>query len=255
MWGERRVSVVLMTYAERHSIRSVIEGFYATGVVDEVLVVNNNAEQGTVEEVERTDARMVFEPEQGYGHACRRGLIEADGDLIVLSEPDGTFLPSDIHKLLVFSEECDAVFGTRTTRELIWHGANMDWFLRWGNWGVAKIIEAIFNTSHLSDVGCSYRVFTRELADLVAERMRVGDNHAGPEMMLLAITSGARFVEIPVNYLPRVGTSSATGDLRTAIGIGLRMLVLILDFRRRTSRSMPRPARLGSDPAVGGGDE
>jgi glycosyltransferase involved in cell wall biosynthesis len=249
MWGERRVSVVLMTYAERDSIRSVIEGFFETGVVDEVLVVNNNAEAGTAEEVERTDARMVHEPQQGYGHACRRGLIEADGDLIVLSEPDGTFLPSDIHKLLVFCAECDAVFGTRTTRELIWHGANMDWFLRWGNWAVAKFVEAIFNTSHLSDVGCSYRVFTRELADLVAEGMRVGDNHAGPEMMLLAITSGARFVEIPVNYLPRVGTSSATGSLGAAIAIGLRMIGLILDFRRRTPRSMPRPSRLGSDPA------
>ena len=249
MWGERRVSVVLMTYAERDSIRSVIDGFYATGVVDEVLVVNNNAEEGTVEEVEKTDARMVFEPQQGYGHACRRGLVEADGDLVVLSEPDGTFLPSDIHKLLVFSEECDAVFGTRTTRELIWHGANMDWFLRWGNWAVAKFVEAIFNTSHLSDVGCSYKVFTRELADLVAEGMRVGDNHAGPEMMLLAITSGARFVEIPVNYLPRVGTSSATGNLGAAIAIGLRMIGLIIDFRRRTPRSMPRPARLGIDPA------
>jgi glycosyltransferase involved in cell wall biosynthesis len=249
MWGDRRVSVVLMTYAERDSIRSVIEGFFQTGVVDEVLVVNNNAEPGTTEEVERTNARMVFEPEQGYGHACRRGLIEADGDLIVLSEPDGTFLPSDIRKLLVFSDECDAVFGTRTTRELIWHGANMDWFLRWGNWAVAKFIEALFNTSHLSDVGCTYRVYTRELADLVAEKMEVGGNHAGPEMMLWAITSGARFVEIPVNYLPRVGTSSATGDLRTAIDIGMRMIGLILSFRRRAHGSIQRPARLGIDPA------
>ena len=67
--------------------------------------------------------------------------------------------------------------------------------------------------------------------------MQVGGNHAGPEMMLLTITSGARFVEIPVNYLPRVGTSSATGSLRAAIGIGLRMILLILDFRRRTPRS------------------
>ena len=60
----------------------------------------------------------------------------------------------------------------------------MEWFLRWGNWAVAKLIEALFNTSHLSDVGCTYRLFTRELADLVAERMRIGGNHAGPEMML-----------------------------------------------------------------------
>ena len=163
MWKGQSVSVVLMTYAERDSIRSVIEGFYETGVVDEVLVVNNNAEDGTVEEVEATQARQVFEQRQGYGNASRRGLQEAVGDLIVLAEPDGTFLPSDIFKLLVFSEHCEAVFGTRTTRELIWHGANMEWFLRWGNWAVAKLIEALFNTSHLSDVGCTYRLFRRDL--------------------------------------------------------------------------------------------
>ena len=41
--------------------------------------------------------------------------------------------------------------------------------------------------------------------------MRVGGSHAGVEIMLLAMTSGARFVEVPVNYLPRVGISSVTG--------------------------------------------
>jgi glycosyltransferase involved in cell wall biosynthesis len=248
MWQDRRVSVVLMTYAERDSIRSVIDGFCETGVVDEVLVVNNNAQEGTVGEVERTSARQVFESRQGYGHASRRGLEEAEGDLIVLAEPDGTFIPSDIFKLLVFSDHCDAVFGTRTTRELIWHGANMEWFLRWGNWSVAKLIEALFNTAHLSDVGCTYRLFSRELALEIAQRMRIGGNHAGPEMMLLAVTSGARFVEIPVNYLPRVGTSSATGKPLTAIAIGLRMIGLILRFRIRTPWRLQRPDRLAVNP-------
>ena len=255
MWGEKRVSVVLMTYAERYSIRSVIEGFLATGVVDEVVVVNNNAEPGTSEEVAQTPAREVFEPEQGYGNASRRGLREASGDLIVLAEPDGTFLPTDIQKLLVFSEHCDAVFGTRTTRELIWHGANMEWFLKWGNWGVAKGIEILFNTSHLSDVGCTYKLFTRPVARLVAEQMTVGGNHAGPEMMLIAITSGARFVEIPVNYLPRVGTSSATGSKLAAIMIGLRMIEMIFRFRARTPRRIVRPARLGLEDDPGAAAE
>ncbi len=243
MWGDKRVSVVLMTYAERYSIRSVIEGFLETGVVDEVLVVNNNAEPGTSEEVAATPAREVFETKQGYGHASRRGLLEATGDLIVLAEPDGTFLPADINKLLVFSDHCDVVFGTRTTRELIWEGANMEWFLKWGNWGVAKGVEVLFNTSHLSDVGCTYRLMTRETARLVAEQMKTGGNHAGPEMMLIAITSGARFVEIPVNYLPRIGTSSATGSRLAAIAIGLRMIEMIVRFRIRTPRRILRPDR------------
>jgi glycosyltransferase involved in cell wall biosynthesis len=248
MWNGRTVSVVLMTYAERNSIRRVIEGFFDTGIVDEVLVVDNNAEAGTREEVAKTAARLVREPRQGYGCATRRGLSEAACDLVVLAEPDGTFLPEDLPKLLVYSNECDAVFGTRTTRELIWHGANMSWFLRWGNWAVAKLIEALFNTSHISDVGCTYRLFRRDLAHEIAERMRIGGSHAGPEMMLLALTMGARFVEIPVNYLPRVGYSMATGKPLTAIAIGIRMIGLILRFRMRTPRRLQRPEQLELDP-------
>jgi glycosyltransferase involved in cell wall biosynthesis len=240
MWQGKTVSVVLMTYAERDSIRSVIEGFLGTGVVDEVLVVDNNAEPGTREEVDRTPARLVHEPEQGYGHATRRGLLEASGDLVVLAEPDNTFLPEDLTKLLVYSKECDVVFGTRTTPVLIWDGANMESMLRWGNWAVAKLMEMLFNTSHLSDVGCTYRLLRRDMAQHVARNMTVGGNHAGVEIMLLTIASGARFVEVPVNYLPRIGRSSVTGDRITAIKVGLRMLGLVLRFRRATPRRRPR---------------
>jgi glycosyltransferase involved in cell wall biosynthesis len=241
MWNGRNVSIVLMTYAERDSIRGVIEGFLDTGYVDEVLVVNNNAQAGTSEEVEQTAAREVIEPKQGYGHAIRRGLAEATGELIVLAEPDGTFLPEDLVKLLAYSNECEAVLGTRTTRELIWEGANMGFFLKWGNWAVAKLVEILFNTSHLSDIGCTYRLFDRRLADHLVANMRVGGSHAGPEMLMLTIVSGARFVEIPVNYLPRVGTSSVTGHPLKAALLGLRMIAMILSFRTKAPRRVPRP--------------
>ena len=189
----------------------------------------------------KTDARIVHEPRQGYGHATRRGLLEASGDLVVLAEPDGTFLPGDIQKLLVYSDECDVVLGTRTTREMIWADANMDWFLRWGNWAVAKLIEWLFNTSHLSDVGCTYRLLRKEAAEHVAGAMTVGGSHAGAEIMLLTVTSDARFIEVPVNYLPRVGTSSVTGKRLAALDVGLRMIGLVAQYRRRAPRWPVRP--------------
>jgi glycosyltransferase involved in cell wall biosynthesis len=231
MWKDKTVSVILMTYAERDSIREVIDGFYATGLVDEVLVVDNNSQPGTAEEVAKTRARRVAEPRQGYGYASQRGLIEATGDLLVLCEPDKTFLPSDIVKLLAYSDDCDAVFGTRTTRELIWDGANMGRPLKWGNWAVAKLVEVLFNTSHLSDVGCTYRLLSRELAHHLCDQFRVGGSHFGPELMLLTIVSGARFVEVPINYLPRAGVSSVTGSMRKAIWLGAQMVVFVLRFR------------------------
>lgn len=237
MWADKTVTVVLMTYNERDSIRRVIEDFYATGVVDEVLVINNNAAKGTSEEVARTPAREVFENRQGYGNAIRRGLTEADGDLVVLAEPDGTFLANDIIKLLAFSGECEVVLGTRTTNELIWEGANMGAFLKWGNWAVAKLVEVLFNTSHLSDIGCTYRLLSQATAKRFVEEMQIGGSHAGPEMLMLTITGGIRFVEIPVNYLPRVGQSSVTGSQTTAFFLGLRMIRLILGFRFGRSSS------------------
>jgi glycosyltransferase involved in cell wall biosynthesis len=239
-----------MTYAERDSIRSVIEDFFDTGLVEEVLVVDNNAEPGTVEEVGRTRARLVHESKQGYGHATRRGLIEASGELVVLAEPDGTFLAKDILKLLVYSGECDVVFGTRTTRELIWAGANMARFLRWGNWAVAKLIEVLYNTSHLSDVGCTYRLLRADAAKRVAQTMRVGGSHAGVEIMLLSIISGTRFVEVPVNYLPRVGVSSVTGHPVKAVRVGMQMIALVLRLRWTAPRRFQRPPAFVAPPAT-----
>ena len=107
-WRGRRISVVFPTYNERDSIRAAILDFASTGVVDEIIVVNNNAAPGTSEEVASTGGqtpngmtvREVHEYRQGYGYAIQRGLREARGDYIVISEPDGTFLGRDTFKLL-----------------------------------------------------------------------------------------------------------------------------------------------------------
>ena len=80
MYRDKRVTVVLPTYNERESIRACIEAFEVTGVVDEIIVINNNAVVGTSDEVAPTSAVEVHEPKQGYGAAIRRGFKEASGD-------------------------------------------------------------------------------------------------------------------------------------------------------------------------------
>ena len=132
MWNGRTVSVVLPTYNEKDSIAETIRAFEQLGIVDDILVINNNAVQGTSDEVATTGAREVLEPRQGYGAAIRRGIAEVDTDLICICEPDGTFNPRDLLKLLPFTEECELVVGSRTVSNFIWDGANMGAFLRWG---------------------------------------------------------------------------------------------------------------------------
>jgi hypothetical protein len=54
------------------------------------------------------------------------------------------------------------------------------------------------------------------------------------------ISSGARFVEVPVNYLPQVGTSAVTGDLREALVLGSQMIGFIPGYRLKTQGKTPR---------------
>lgn len=236
MWNGRTIAVVLPTYRERNSIAAVVKGFEALGIVDEIVVVNNNAEVGTSAEIATTSAREVFEPTQGYGAAIQRGLREVQSDLICVCEPDATFDPADLLKLLPYSVECDAVFGSRTVSTFIWSGANMTWFLRWGNWAVAKLIEVLYNTPYLSDVGCTYRVLSRECVRRIQPDFRSHGSRFGLEMQLLVVATGERFVQIPVNYHPRVGESAVTGDLRKAFALGVDMIGLVLRLRLQRER-------------------
>ena len=96
MWQGKKVSVVFSTYGEKTSIRKAIDDYFATGLVDEVIVTKNNTDAVTNEEVKKTKARLVYENRQGYGYAFQRGIKEASGDYIFLSEPDGTFEDSDL---------------------------------------------------------------------------------------------------------------------------------------------------------------
>jgi glycosyltransferase involved in cell wall biosynthesis len=237
MWQGKRVSVVLPTYNEKDSIRQVVLDFLATGIVDEVLVINNNAAPGTSEEVAGTGAREIVERRQGYGYAIQRGLAEATGDLIAVCEPDATFLPRDLFKLVTYAEDFDVAYGSRTSQQMIWHGANMGLFLRWGNWCVAKYLEFLFNATNFTDVGCTFRVLRRSAAERLAGVYRIGGSHFGPEMMIRSLQAGLKVIQVPVNYLPRVGESSVTGDPVKAFRLGMVMIWLITRSRleRRTA--------------------
>jgi glycosyltransferase involved in cell wall biosynthesis len=246
MWHGRTVSVILPTYNERDSIRQSIEDILATGVADEVLVINNNAAPGTSEEVAKTAAREIHEPQQGYGNAIRRGFKEATGELLIVSEPDGTFLGRDILKLLAYADDFDVVYGSRTARMFIWRGANMGLFLRWGNWAVAKLMEFLFNSTNLTDVGCTMRLIHRAALTEIESEITIGGSSFGPEMMILTLLHGLKLIQIPVNYLPRVGESSVTGDFRKALFLGLTMIGLVLRYRLRSWLSIKsRRARAG----------
>jgi len=234
----KKISLILPTYNERDSIKKVILDFESLNIIDEIIVINNNASAGTSEEVAQTNAIEIIETKQGYGSAIRRGFKEATGDLIVVCEPDDTFQAIDVFKLLVYIEDVSIVYGSRTSKQFIWEGANMGWFLKWGNWATAKIIVLLFNTNSLTDVGCTYRIITKDALEKLDGQFTVNSNFFGPEMMILGFRNKISSVQIPINYKARVGISSVTGNLSKAFVLGVKMNILIVAMKFKMEKNI-----------------
>lgn len=231
MWHKQTVSVIFPCYNEEDGIVGAINDFFDTGVVDEIIVVDNNSTDRSAELARSTKAKVVSEEQQGVGFATLRGLAEASGDLIVMAEPDGTFVGKDILKLLAYADHFDIVLGTRTIKEMNRKGSNMSFFMRMGNWFVAKLLQLSFNTTPLTDSGCTMRLLHRGVVKKLLPHLTIGKSHYLPEMIILGNYFGAKIIEIPVHYCPRLGQSKITGSLWVTIKLALNIINLIFSYR------------------------
>lgn len=231
MYRDKSFSLILPAYNEESHIKKNIEAFWKTNIFDEIIVVDNNSTDFTKNEIEKTSATYLCEKTQGYGIALRRGMEEAIGDYIVLCEPDSTFSAKDIYKFLAYIDDFDCIFGTRTAKSLIHKSAKMDFFLRIGNILVAKILEYMFLGPTLSDVGCTYKVISRQSYEKIKKDLNVVGSEFQPELMINLILKKVRILEIPVNYLEREGKSKITYNFTSSSVLALKMLFLMFRLR------------------------
>ena len=157
---------MIPAYNEAASIAHVVRDFLPHA--SEVVVMDNRSADGTADSRARPARSSTRGRSAGYGDALRQGMDAASGDILVLVEADGTFRAKDLGKLLEFLKDADMVIGTRTTRQMIEQGANMDGILRWGNVVVGKLVEALWwrLEPRFTDVGCT---LPRDLARRVPE--------------------------------------------------------------------------------------
>ena len=224
-----KISIAIPAYNEEKSIGKVVRDFKKLNVADEIIVIDNNSKDRTSLLAKNAGARVVLETKQGYGFACRRGLEEAKGDIIVLVEADDTFEAKDIYKFLTYLESTDIVLGTRTTLELVSKDAQMDIFLRWGNTFIAKLLQLRFRGNiRLTDVGCTYKAIRKDALDKIIGKVKTGKSDFSPEMIIRALDEKLKVIEVPIHYKKRVGESKITGNRWRAFKLGIRMIWLIL---------------------------
>lgn len=235
------VVVAMTAYNDEESIADAVNDFGNQPDVKQVIVVDNNSQDRTALLAQSAGARVVREENQGYGFACMRGLREAllfpNVNVVALVEGDMTFSGRDLSKLIPYLDNVDMIVGTRTTQELNAGDSQLGWFYVWGNMFLAKLVQIkFFDIKHLgrvrlTDVGCTMRAIRPDALRSILERLDVGGNHFSPHMLMVAIASGLKVLEVPVTFHKRWGKSKGAGGSKwRGLGIGFRMIWHILSF-------------------------
>lgn len=240
MFHEKKVSLIIPAFNEEKTIGVVLEDFRSSPYIDEIIVVDNRCTDSTAAIAKQHGAKVVQEEKPGYGCALRCGMDHAEGEILVLTEADGSFRSTDLIKLLVYLGDAGMVVGTRTTKQMVEQGANMRWLLRWGNAFVAKVLEALWWFSHeprFTDMGCTYRALWADSYRKMRPNLRERGPSFSPEMMAEALRCNLRVIEIPVNYYRRKGGESKHSEsLSKVLKTGFGMLMTVLHKRMERQR-------------------
>jgi len=240
-----KLSVVIPAYNERATIEEILRRVEATGLADEIIVVDDASTDGTRVFLQQNAPgrfKLVCHLfNRGKGRALRTAFEVVTGDIVLIQDADLEYDPGDYPALLkpIVDGVADVVVGSRFLggphRVLyFWH------YL--GN-RFLTLLSNLFTNLNLTDMECCYKVFRAE----VLRRMCLRSERFGiePELVTWAARLGCRVYEVPVSYFGRSyaeGKKITWRDGLAAIWHIVRFGLTVRPPRReRPAERSPRP--------------
>lgn len=200
----RILSIIIPTYNEANTIDAVLTRVFAqkiAGWEKEVIVVDDGSVDGTAMLLEKWKKKVmviVLPHNQGKGAAVTKGLIEAQGDIIIIQDADLEYSPSDYPVLLApfENDRVTVVYGSRFL------GAHLSTMFVYalGNKFVTLVTNIFYNTT-ITDMETGYKAFRKEAVknlDIQAKRFDFE-----PEVTAKLLRSGHQIYEVPISYYGR----------------------------------------------------
>lgn len=223
------IHVIVPALDESATIAAVVASALRMAV-SSVTVVDNGSGDDTAGVARRAGARVVVEPERGYGAACLAGLRAlpprgtcGHDEVVVFLDADGSDAADRMPELVepIVDGTADLVVGARRACE---SGA-LTGPQRVGNAIAATWLRLRFGL-RASDLG-PFRAIRRSSLDALGMR----DRGYGwtVEMQIKAARTGLRYREVRVPYRRRQGgRSKISGSIRGSIGAGVTIIGLLV---------------------------
>jgi len=253
------LTVILPCYNEAERLPGTLQALLAhlsaaPGEV-EVLVVDDGSTDATVsvaEAVAAADRRvqvLSYRPNRGKGFAVRTGMLAARGELVVFTDADGSYSPSDLDRIVAALDQAPVAIGTRAGD---------------ASGPVARrAASRVFNLAIRGAVGLPFgdtqsglKGFRRAAAQQIFSQARVDGFAFDVEVLWLARQLGLEVAQVRVQALERQGSKVQM------VADALEMLGEVWTVRRgRTTRAdgemgsgpiaSPEAASAAADPPLG----
>lgn len=223
------VKVIIPAFNEEDAISKVINDI--PKIVDEIIVIDNGSSDATVKNAKNAGATVLNESKKGYGFACLKGLEYISNQtikptIVVFLDGDYSDYPEQLTTIVqpIIEENIDFVIGARV-KELREPGAMTPQQI-FGNWLATSLMKLIFGAK-FTDLG-PFRAIKYE--KLVALKMTDTTYGWTVEMQLKVLKQKMSYLEIPVNYRNRIGTSKVSGTVKGSIFAGIKILSWIFKY-------------------------
>jgi glycosyltransferase involved in cell wall biosynthesis len=225
MYSGNVITVLIPALNEGETLPKVLRDI-PQEVVDEVIVVDNGSTDNTASIAKERGATVLFEPRKGYGYPCLKGIEYLKGknpDILVFLDGNYSDYPDEIPLLIapIIKEDYDLVLGSRVLGNCEKGALRLP--VRFGNF-LATFLIRLFYGYQYTDLGPFRAIkFNKLLA------LDVQDNFGWtPEMQALAVKKKYRVTEVPVSYRKGTGRSKLTGNVKSILIVGYRIIWVIL---------------------------
>ncbi len=202
---QEKISLVIPCFNEKHAIEKTIDdiNFLLGKVLQEIIVVDDGSYDGTYEILQkRKDIKLVRNPyNKGYGFSLKKGILAASGEIIAITDADGTYPIEAILVMLKKLEEgYELIIGKRDNLQ------DFDPFLKKLSRFLFKKLAEFVAGEKILDVNSGLRVFRKSVISKYLINTSTGFSFS-LSTTLIFILEGRSVFYYPIEYKPRIGKS------------------------------------------------